>query len=908
MRGSAGGAVARWAGPATAAVLAALALLFVRLEDPPAPVPADAPEDRFSAERALVHVEALARTPRPVGTPAHDSVRAYLLERLRGMDLEPRVEETRLMWREGTLVGAAPVRNVLVRIPGRDPTGTVALAAHYDSRWSTPGAADDAAGVAAILEALRALRAGGELPLRNDLVLLLTDGEELGLLGARALRDHPWMEDVDVVVNLEARGGGGPTVTYKTGRAPAWSLEQLDAAGVRPVTSSLSEAVYRQLGRHSEDFAVFRREGKAGLALAFIEAPEAYHTSLDTPGRLSAASLQHHGEHVLALARRLGAADLGHLAPQGVGSARGPGPADAGGASGRTGGGRGTGSGVGGPGGSTPDAVPVHFTLPGLGVVQYGRGWALLLGLLAGGAWLAAVLYARVEDRVTWRELAGGAGTALAGVAAAVGAAWALRRAALPLHPEAGWLVAEGLYLGWPYTVAAALAAAGILAGAHGLLRRWLPADALALGALAWPAFLSVGAAINVPEGSYLVAWPTLAGTAMAGLRLRFRGPRRPGAGSRGPGARSGPASGSGPGPYGARPAPPGWPVAAGQLLLAVPVLAVGGGALRHFHAALGVGGLPLLAGLVAVLLLCLAPLAEALGRPNRVWAPAAALAAATILAGATLARAASGPLGPVSVPLVHVVEPEAERAWWATARQEGNLWLDGFVPRTARGGRYLELPADLHGPERRRYRASRAPATPVPGVEVEVREGSWTPAGQRRSGGPSGDAAGPPGAGGGDGGGPRRPGDGAPGSPDGGETGRVLTVYLEITEPLPRPLVALEIRPDPSDGAARGEAAPELLAVDGRPVPRGAGPPGEWTVRHFGRPPGPVSLELRAPGGAVPRLEVLLHLQGLPNPPGPLRAERPEGMTATPMAGGRPALTDVTVVRHRVWVRVEGG
>jgi len=53
-----------------------------------------------------------------------------------------------------------------------------------------PGAADDGAAVAAVLETVRALRT--QAPLRNDLVVLLIDGEENGLLGAQAVvRDDP---------------------------------------------------------------------------------------------------------------------------------------------------------------------------------------------------------------------------------------------------------------------------------------------------------------------------------------------------------------------------------------------------------------------------------------------------------------------------------------------------------------------------------------------------------------------------------------------------------------------------------------------------------------------------------------------------------------------------------------------
>ena len=104
------------------------------------------------------------------------------------------------------------IRNVIARWRGSGPPGkkALALAAHYDSRTSGPGAADDASGVAAILESLRTLKAGP--PPERDVIVLLNDGEEAGLLGAQVFSDeHPWAKDVGVALNFDARGNSGPS-------------------------------------------------------------------------------------------------------------------------------------------------------------------------------------------------------------------------------------------------------------------------------------------------------------------------------------------------------------------------------------------------------------------------------------------------------------------------------------------------------------------------------------------------------------------------------------------------------------------------------------------------------------------------------------------------------------------------
>ena len=126
---------------------------------PPRAVPADAPAAEFASGRAVVHVRAMARAPHPMGSAENDRVRDYLVAQLRELGLEPEVQEASAVT-PGTFPHVAGrVRNVLARLPGSGGTGrAVLLAAHYDSVPTGPGASDDVAGVAALLETLRALR------------------------------------------------------------------------------------------------------------------------------------------------------------------------------------------------------------------------------------------------------------------------------------------------------------------------------------------------------------------------------------------------------------------------------------------------------------------------------------------------------------------------------------------------------------------------------------------------------------------------------------------------------------------------------------------------------------------------------------------------------------------------------
>ena len=65
-------------------VVAALATL-----SPPSSLPSSAPLDEFSAERALNHVQALARIPHPIGSIANTTAREYVVAQLSALGLNP---------------------------------------------------------------------------------------------------------------------------------------------------------------------------------------------------------------------------------------------------------------------------------------------------------------------------------------------------------------------------------------------------------------------------------------------------------------------------------------------------------------------------------------------------------------------------------------------------------------------------------------------------------------------------------------------------------------------------------------------------------------------------------------------------------------------------------------------------
>lgn len=282
----------------------------------PAPVGVDAPATAFSAERAMADVREIAQRPHPVGSADHARVRLYLQQRMTSLGLQVSTQtgpisrgSARYLRRMGGDPEAAQftATNLIGVLPGRDPAlPAVALMAHYDTVPMSAGAADDSAGVAAILETVRALRARG--PSDRTLVVLFTDAEEIGLDGARIFwGGHPLRDRIGAVVNLEARGGGGRAMMFETGRGNAETIALFGRAGVRAdggvTANSLAGFVYERMP-NGTDFTIPKDRGVQGLNLAFIGRPEQYHAN-STPEALDQGAVQHIGSQALESADAL---------------------------------------------------------------------------------------------------------------------------------------------------------------------------------------------------------------------------------------------------------------------------------------------------------------------------------------------------------------------------------------------------------------------------------------------------------------------------------------------------------------------------------------------------------------------------------------------------------------------------
>lgn len=93
--------------------------------------------------------------------------------------------------------------NLIAEIPGTDlKDEIVMIGAHFDSHHAGTGATDNATGSAAMMEALRILKAIGAKP-RRTIRIALWGGEEQGLLGSRAYAREHFADPVKMLTHPE---------------------------------------------------------------------------------------------------------------------------------------------------------------------------------------------------------------------------------------------------------------------------------------------------------------------------------------------------------------------------------------------------------------------------------------------------------------------------------------------------------------------------------------------------------------------------------------------------------------------------------------------------------------------------------------------------------------------------------
>ena len=456
--------------------------LTIQQLSPPAALGSNACLNEFSAGRAMKHLASIARNAHPVGALEHAEVRRYIVQELSTLGLNPEVQETTTvnpMWANPFSAGV--VHNVLATLKGTENSDAILLVGHYDSVPTGPGAADNGAAVATMLETLRALKVSE--PLKNDVIALFTDAEESGLLGARAFVDqHPWAKNVGLVLNFDARGNNGPVVMFETSPQNGGLIREFARAAPYPVATSFSYDVYRMLPNIT-DFTVFRGADISGLNFANINGFINYHTQLDSVANIDERTVQHQGSYAVALLRHFG--NL-HLPIR-------------------------------------PERNAVYFNTIGSILIHYPSSWSIIWTWLTVLLFVAVVIVGFRSGRLTisgvlWGFLM----LLLTMISTGIGGtilSWLLRR----IHSDERLVNQGNTYNSYLYMIGFVLLAVGLTSVFYKWFLKRTNVESLAIGALAWWFILMILTTLLLPGSSYLFTWPLLFSVIALGVGFIFK-------------------------------------------------------------------------------------------------------------------------------------------------------------------------------------------------------------------------------------------------------------------------------------------------------------------------------------------------------------------------------------------------
>lgn len=180
--------------------------------------------------------------------------------------------------------------NVIGEIPGRErPDEIVLLGAHLDSWDITPGALDDGAGVAIVVEAARLISKLERRPARTIRVVLFAN-EEFGLSGAREYARLIGDEAARHVITMEADSGAGAVWSLQSQVAP----EAVASIGaIHQLLEQLKVEAGGNTGRGGADLGPLRMLGVPVLDLEQDSSAyfDVHHTVNDTLNKIDAKQL-----------------------------------------------------------------------------------------------------------------------------------------------------------------------------------------------------------------------------------------------------------------------------------------------------------------------------------------------------------------------------------------------------------------------------------------------------------------------------------------------------------------------------------------------------------------------------------------------------------------------------------------
>jgi len=368
---------------------------------------------KFSTQKALIHLKKITQEPHFTGSDHHQFVREYLKTALENLGLEVEIQSQVAV--NNKWGAATKTKNIIAKIPGTNSSKPLLLLSHYDSNpHSSLGASDAASGVVTILESVRALLAQ-QNKFKNDIIICISDAEELGLLGASAfVNHHPWGKNIGLVLNLEARGSGGPSyMLLETNGGNETLIKTFSNTNTPyPVGNSLMYSIYKMLPNDT-DLTIFREDGDInGFNFAFIGDHFDYHTVQDSFERMDINSFKHQASYMLPLIQYYANADLSSLI-------------------------------------SKNDLV--YFNFPGIGLAHYPFSWVMPMTIILAIIFIFILGFGTVKRRLSLKEILQGFIPFIGALLAAVFTAFLGWKLLLYIHPQYHDILHGFTYNGYYY-------------------------------------------------------------------------------------------------------------------------------------------------------------------------------------------------------------------------------------------------------------------------------------------------------------------------------------------------------------------------------------------------------------------------------------------------------------------------
>ncbi len=393
----------------------------------------------FSIDNALYHIKNIAKKPHYTGSIEHKEVQKYIVNELKKLQLQPTIQKQTAFNKKWKVV--TTVENIVTKIEGSTAGKAFLLLTHYDSNpHSSLGASDAGSGVATILEGVRAFLAQNKQP-KNDIIILFTDAEELGLNGASAfVKEHEWAKDVGLIINFEARGSGGPSyMLLETNGGNKNLINEFIKANPNPtVANSLLYSVYKILPNDT-DLTVFREEkGISGFNFAFIGDHFDYHTEQDTYERIDRSSLLHQASYFMSCIAYFSNSNLSNLS-------------------------------------SEEDLV--FFNFPTITLLTYPFSWALPLVLIALGFFILLIVVGLKKSKLTLNGMLKGFIPFFGALITSCLGSFLLWKFLLIIHPTYKDILHGFTYNGYQYIAAFSLATLWVLFKSYHYYKKEQPLD-----------------------------------------------------------------------------------------------------------------------------------------------------------------------------------------------------------------------------------------------------------------------------------------------------------------------------------------------------------------------------------------------------------------------------------------------